>query len=136
MILRLWICEGKPWTVEEEQQLRDLAAAKKPIGVIAGALGKSDESVRLKVKCSGLVEVEQANFQWSTSSNQRRRIFARVGSSETPIFLALTDSGVFASRRSLSASSILGNSSGKTKLVEVVVVHPDFIFYRGRLLLI
>jgi hypothetical protein len=63
------------------------------IGVIAGALGKSNESVRLKVKGSGLVEVEQANFQWSTSSNPRRRIFARADSSETPNFSAMTDSG-------------------------------------------
>lgn len=59
---------GKQWTAEEERQLRDLVAAKKSIGVIAEALGKSNESVRLKMMRLGLVVDEQANFQCSTST--------------------------------------------------------------------
>jgi hypothetical protein len=59
---------GKQWTAEEERQLRDLVATKKPIGVIAESLGKSNESVRLKMMRLGLVVDEQVNFQCSTST--------------------------------------------------------------------
>jgi hypothetical protein len=50
------------WTAEEERQLRDLVAAKRPIGVIAESLGKSNESV-LKMMRLGLVVDEQALFR-------------------------------------------------------------------------
>jgi hypothetical protein len=59
---------GKQWTAEEERRLRDLVAAKKPIGVIAESIGKSNESVRLKMMRLGLVVDEQVNFQCSTST--------------------------------------------------------------------
>ena len=62
---------GKQWTAEEERQLRDLVAAKKPVGVIAESLGKSNESVRLKMRRLGLVVDEQANFQCSTSTKRK-----------------------------------------------------------------
>lgn len=59
---------GKQWTAEEEERLRDFVAARKPVGVIAESLGKSKESVRLKIMRLGLVVDEQASFQCSTST--------------------------------------------------------------------
>jgi hypothetical protein len=59
---------GKQWTAEEEKQLEELVAARKPVGVIAESLGKSSESVRVKVKRLGLVVVDQVSFQRSTTT--------------------------------------------------------------------
>jgi hypothetical protein len=87
---------GKQWTAEEERQLRDLVAAKKPIGVIAEALGKSNESVRLKMMRLGLVVDEQVNFQCSTSTKLKlpkvlpsietilKKLVAAMNALETP----------------------------------------------------
>ena len=59
---------GKQWTAEEEKQLEELVAARKSVGVIAESLGKSSESVRVKVKRLGLVVVDQVSFQRSTTT--------------------------------------------------------------------
>ena len=40
---------GKPWTAEEENRLRELVNAKKSVRVIAKALGKTRECVRMKI---------------------------------------------------------------------------------------
>ena len=40
---------GKPWTAEEENRLQELVKAKKSVRVIAKALGKTRECVRMKI---------------------------------------------------------------------------------------
>jgi DNA repair ATPase RecN len=51
--------KGKPWTVEEEKQLKDLVAAKTPLHVIAQLLHKRKGAV--EIKCRRLdIEVEVA----------------------------------------------------------------------------
>jgi hypothetical protein len=60
--------KGKPWTVEEEKQLREMVAAGKRVKDIAAVLGKSQGSVNLKLKRSGLkVVVRQISL--TTTSN-------------------------------------------------------------------
>jgi hypothetical protein len=41
--------KGKPWSADEEKQLRALFEAKKPIGVITQALGKSKGAIYAKL---------------------------------------------------------------------------------------
>ena len=48
---------GKPWTVEEEKQLKDLVAAKTPQKVIAKLLHKRTTAVAMKVQRLGIIEV-------------------------------------------------------------------------------
>ena len=45
--------KGKPWTVQEERKLRDLRVAGKTVAEIAILMGKSVESIRMKLKRSG-----------------------------------------------------------------------------------
>jgi hypothetical protein len=45
---------GKPWTVEEERQLRQMLEANKSVRVIAKALGKTRDCVRMKIVRLGL----------------------------------------------------------------------------------
>jgi len=40
--------KGKPWSVEEEKQLRELVLVHRSLGVIVGSLGKNKESIRCK----------------------------------------------------------------------------------------
>ena len=49
--------KGKPWSVEEEKQLRDLVDAKASLEVIMGKMHKSMDSVQKKCVRLGL-EVE------------------------------------------------------------------------------
>jgi hypothetical protein len=51
--------KGKPWSVEEEKQLRELVLAHRPLGVIVGSLGKTKESIRCKMARMGLVDDNQ-----------------------------------------------------------------------------
>jgi hypothetical protein len=46
--------KGKPWTIEEEKQLRELLATFKSLIVIAENLGKTKEAVRQKMMSLGL----------------------------------------------------------------------------------
>ena len=39
---------GKPWSVEEEKQLRELVLAHRLLGVIVGSLGKTKEVFAVK----------------------------------------------------------------------------------------
>ena len=50
--------KGKPWSVEEEKQLRSLVEAKLPLVVVAAKLQKPDEAVRQKIRRLGLEVVE------------------------------------------------------------------------------
>lgn len=46
--------KGKPWTGEEENQLRQMLKAERPVRAIARALGKTRECVRVKIARLGL----------------------------------------------------------------------------------
>jgi hypothetical protein len=60
--------KGKPWSVEEEEQLRSLVEAKLPLVVVAAKLQKPDEAVRQKIRRLGLEVVEQQRSVCSTTS--------------------------------------------------------------------
>jgi hypothetical protein len=51
--------KGKPWTVEEEKQLRQMVEAKNSVRVIARTLGKTRDGVRMKIARLGLEVVVQ-----------------------------------------------------------------------------
>ena len=61
--------KGKPWTIEEEKQLRQMLKVNKSISVIAKALGKSVDSVRKKIARLELVVVVQPKSKRTTTSN-------------------------------------------------------------------
>ena len=52
--------KGKPWSVDEEKQLRSLLESKKHVNVIAEALGKTVDSVKSKMRRLGLKEEDIA----------------------------------------------------------------------------
>ena len=60
--------KGVPWTREEEKQLRELVLAHRPLGVIAGSLGKTKESIRCKMARMGLVDDNQPKSERSLST--------------------------------------------------------------------
>ena len=51
--------KGKPWSVEEEKQLREMVQEHKRLNEIAGVFGKSLEAVRVKIRRLGLVVVDR-----------------------------------------------------------------------------
>jgi len=61
--------KGKPWTREEEKQLRDLREQGCKVSEIAPAMGKSEEAVMKKLQRLGLKVVQQGASNWTTSSN-------------------------------------------------------------------
>ena len=61
--------KGKPWTVEEEKQLREMVQASKRISEIAAFFGKSAASVRMKMRRLGLEVVVLQNPNTTTSNN-------------------------------------------------------------------
>jgi hypothetical protein len=60
--------KGKPWTVEEEKQLRELVGQGKSINVISGVLGKSKDSIRVKLNRLGIEVVDHTVSARSTTS--------------------------------------------------------------------
>jgi hypothetical protein len=60
--------KGKPWSVDEEKQLRELVAAKTPFEVIAAKLGRGRDAVTIKCKRLGL-EVVVANCYSTTTTS-------------------------------------------------------------------
>jgi hypothetical protein len=58
--------KGKPWTCEQEKQLRDLVTAKSSIDVIASKLEKSPEAVRKKIERLGLEVVDLKGYRTTT----------------------------------------------------------------------
>jgi hypothetical protein len=46
---------SRPWTLEELQQLRELAAARAPTNIIARKLKRTSEAIRQKAKREGIV---------------------------------------------------------------------------------
>ena len=62
--------KGKPWTVEEENRLRQLLKAHKSARAIARAMGKSRECVSMKIARLGLeVVTGEKNPGVTTTSN-------------------------------------------------------------------
>jgi len=61
--------KGKPWTVEEEKQLREMVQQKKSLVVMAEAFGKSPESIKKKMLRLGL-KVVVRQIQQTTTSNE------------------------------------------------------------------
>ena len=62
--------KGKPWTVEEEKQLREMVQAGKQIREIADVFGKSRGSIKKKIGRLGLeVVVPKATDSQTTTSN-------------------------------------------------------------------
>ena len=62
--------KGKPWTREQEKQLRTLVADGKSFREISVELEKSPEAVRAKIKRLGLeVDKHQATGSCSSTSN-------------------------------------------------------------------
>ena len=59
--------KGKPWTVEEEKQLREMVQAQKSLVAMSEFFGKSIESVKQKIRRLGLVVVVRQIQQTTTS---------------------------------------------------------------------
>ena len=49
--------KGKPWTAEEEKQLKELIEQKKPLNIIAVTMNKSRQAIKLKMNRLNLKEV-------------------------------------------------------------------------------
>jgi hypothetical protein len=60
--------KGKPWSPEEEKQLRDLIEGGNRLGVIVSKLGKTREAVRQKMLSLGLKEQQQTKNRSCCSS--------------------------------------------------------------------
>ena len=61
--------KGKPWTVEEEKQLQQMLQLGKSVRVIAKALGKTRDCVRIKIARLGLDVVVQPKSERTTTSS-------------------------------------------------------------------
>lgn len=61
--------KGKPWTVEEEKQLREMVQAGKRINEIAAFFGKSRGAVTEKIKRLGLKVVVVRQIPHTTTFN-------------------------------------------------------------------
>ncbi len=66
--------KGKPWTCEEEKQLRDLRERGCKVSEIAAAMGKSEEAVMKKLQRIGLKVVQQEKANWTTTSTSASEI--------------------------------------------------------------
>ena len=67
--------KGKPWSVEEEKQLREMVQEHKRLSEIAGFFGKSSASVKMKISRLKLVVVRQIHTTTTTSNKQRKKEF-------------------------------------------------------------
>jgi hypothetical protein len=61
--------KGKPWTREEEKQLRDLREQGCKVSEIAMAMGKSEEAIMKKLQRIGLKVVQQGASSWTTTTS-------------------------------------------------------------------
>ena len=59
--------KGKPWSVEEEKQLKEFSEAKMLLSVIAEKLGKSSDAVNKKCMRLGLEVVGAKGYRTTTS---------------------------------------------------------------------
>ena len=60
--------KGKPWTPEEEKQLRELLEVSKPLEVIAKRLGKTENAIRQKMIKLGLKEEKKPQTEFFSST--------------------------------------------------------------------
>jgi len=60
--------KGKPWTPEEEKQLRELLEVSKPLEVIAKRLGKTENAIRQKMIKLGLKEEKKPQREFFSST--------------------------------------------------------------------
>ena len=65
--------KGKPWSVEEEKQLREMVQEHKRLSEIAGFFGKSSASVKMKISRLKLVVVVRQIHTTTTTSNKQRK---------------------------------------------------------------
>jgi len=62
--------KGKPWTVEQEKQLRELVDSRDSLEVIASKIGKSRAAIKMKMRRLGLeVVVQKPTDSRTTTSN-------------------------------------------------------------------
>lgn len=61
--------KGKPWTAEEEKQLKQFLEAEKSVRTIAKALGKTRDCVRMKIARLGLEVVVHGKSERTTTTN-------------------------------------------------------------------
>lgn len=66
--------KGKSWLLEEEKLLRELVKADKSLPVIAEALGKSLEAVRVKIRRLGLVVVDREKNNFCSTTTTARLV--------------------------------------------------------------
>ena len=59
--------KGKPWSVEEEKQLREMVQEHKRLNEIAGFFGKSPECIKMKISRLKLVVVVRQIHATTTS---------------------------------------------------------------------
>ena len=60
---------NEPWTSDEEEELRALAAENVPRDVMAGQLQRTPNSIRMKLKSMGLYEPKPAGRPWSEADD-------------------------------------------------------------------
>ncbi len=88
--------KGKPWTLEEEKQLHLMLQDNKSVRVMAKALGKTRDCVRMKIARLGLDVVVQSESERTTTSSLKvpselpsieeelRKLAAALSALETP----------------------------------------------------
>lgn len=60
--------KGKPWSVEEENRLKQMLQAGKSVRVIAKVLGKTRDCVRMKIARSNIEVVVQPKISTRTTT--------------------------------------------------------------------
>jgi transposase-like protein len=60
---------GKPWSVEEENRLKQMLQADKSVRVIAKVMGKTRDCIRKKIARLGLEVVVHAEKSWGTTTS-------------------------------------------------------------------
>ena len=66
--------KGKPWSVEEEKQLREMVQEHKRLSEIAEFFGKSSASVKMKISRLKLVVVVRQIQRTTTNKQRKKRI--------------------------------------------------------------
>jgi IS30 family transposase len=73
--------KGKPWTVEDENRLKQMLQAGKSVRVIAKVMGKTRDCVRIKIARSNMeVVVPPINQARTTTSNRFKGLLLRGSS--------------------------------------------------------
>ena len=62
--------KGKPWTVEQEKQLRELVDSRESLEVIASKIGKSRAAIKMKMQRLGLEVVVRKPTDSRTTTSE------------------------------------------------------------------